>query len=80
MQPQAEYVEKTQPTREEHWKYRQRWPHSHCCVTEPYLGEYLFVSDLGLDTLFVYEVRGTAVIAGPALVYRGSSAPLPQSS
>lgn len=56
MQPQAEYVEKACPTREEHWKYRQRWPHSHCCVTEPYRGEHMFVSDLGLDKIFVYEL------------------------
>uniref|UniRef100_A0A7S0MPP9 6-phosphogluconolactonase n=1 Tax=Pyramimonas obovata TaxID=1411642 RepID=A0A7S0MPP9_9CHLO len=56
MQPQAEYVERERPTREEHWKYRQRWPHSHCCVTEPYRGEYLFVSDLGLDQVFIYEL------------------------
>ena len=62
MQPQADYVEKAQPTREEHWKYRQRWPHSHCCVTEPYGGESLFVTDLGLDKVFVYEVRRVASI------------------
>lgn len=60
MQPQADYVEKAQPTREEHWKYRQRWPHSHCCVTEPYGGESLFVTDLGLDKVFVYELDSSA--------------------
>lgn len=32
----AKYVESNQPKREEHWAYRQRWPHSHCMVTEPY--------------------------------------------
>ncbi len=23
-------------TREEHWRFRQRWPHSYCVVQEPY--------------------------------------------
>lgn len=57
MQPAAEYVQRAQPSREEHWTFRQRWPHSHCCVTEPYQHKTLFVTDLGLDTVFAYQVR-----------------------
>ena len=60
MQPEAKYVDETRPTREEHWKYRQRWPHSHCCVTEPYAGLVHFVVDLGLDRLFAYRVDATS--------------------
>lgn len=56
MQPGASYVENNRPTREEHWQYRQRWPHSHCIVTEPYASRLHFVSDLGLDKVFVYRV------------------------
>jgi len=56
MQPAAEYVQRAQPSREEHWTFRQRWPHSHCCVTEPYQHKTLFVTDLGLDTVFAYQV------------------------
>jgi 6-phosphogluconolactonase (cycloisomerase 2 family) len=45
-------------TREEHWRFRQRWPHSHCCVQEPYTRRHaLFVTDLGLDRVDVYEAR-----------------------
>jgi 6-phosphogluconolactonase len=44
-------------TREEHWRFRQRWPHSHCCVQEPYTRRHqLFITDLGLDSVHVYEV------------------------
>lgn len=56
MQPGASYVESNRPTREEHWQYRQRWPHSHCIVTEPYTHRLHFVTDLGLDKVFVYRV------------------------
>jgi len=56
MQPGAEYVEKNNPTREEHWKYRQRWPHTHCMVTEPYARDTSFVIDLGTDTILSYKV------------------------
>ncbi|KAK3234236.1 hypothetical protein CYMTET_55501 [Cymbomonas tetramitiformis] len=56
MQPDAKYVEDNQPTREEHWKHRQRWPHSHCAVTEPYTQAYTFVTDLGQDKVFCYKV------------------------
>jgi len=55
MQPGAQYVIDNKPGRDEHWCYRQRWPHSHCCVTEPYSKRYSFVTDLGLDSVFVYE-------------------------
>ena len=45
-------------TREEHWRFRQRWPHSHCCVLEPYTRRHqLFITDLGLDSVHVYEAR-----------------------
>lgn len=56
MQPGAEYVEKNQPTREEHWKFRQRWPHTHCMVTEPYTRDTDFVIDLGVDQVLQYRV------------------------
>jgi 6-phosphogluconolactonase len=55
-QPEAQYCQTHNPTREEHWTYRQRWPHSHCCVTEPYSQQTLFVCDLGLDRIFAYEL------------------------
>lgn len=55
-QPEAEYCQTHNPTREEHWTYRQRWPHSHCCVTEPYTQQTLYVCDLGLDRIFAYEL------------------------
>lgn len=42
-------------TREEHWMYRQKWPHPHCCVEEPYLKRYIFVCDLGLDQIMVFD-------------------------
>ena len=68
MQPAARYVDERRPSREEHWKYRQRWPHSHCCVTEPYSGRIHFVVDLGLDRVFCYRVDS----AGGSLVHKGS--------
>ena len=68
MQPEAKYVDETSPTREEHWKFRQRWPHSHCCVTEPYTGRVHFVVDLGLDRIFAYRVDA----ASGELVPKGS--------
>ena len=65
-QPGASYVDTHSPDRTEHWKYRQRWPHSHCCVTEPYSRRYHFVVDLGLDTIFVYELAPPAADGAPA--------------
>lgn len=59
MQPGAEYVEKNNPTREEHWKFRQRWPHTHCMVTEPYKKQTEFVIDLGVDQILMYHVEET---------------------
>jgi len=56
IQPGAEYVEKNNPTREEHWKFRQRWPHTHCMVTEPYSQQTEFVIDLGVDQILQYQV------------------------
>jgi 6-phosphogluconolactonase len=60
MQPGAAYVDTQRPTREEHWTYRQRWPHSHCCVTEPYTQQHMFVTDLGLDKVFAYNLDAEA--------------------
>eukprot|EP00227_Mantoniella_beaufortii_P018300 CAMPEP_0197577186 /NCGR_PEP_ID=MMETSP1326-20131121/1905_1 /TAXON_ID=1155430 /ORGANISM="Genus nov. species nov., Strain RCC2288" /LENGTH=445 /DNA_ID=CAMNT_0043140211 /DNA_START=98 /DNA_END=1435 /DNA_ORIENTATION=+ len=74
MQPAASYVDETKPTREEHWKFRQRWPHSHCCVTEPYSGRVHFVVDLGLDRVFAYRVdakEGSLVLKGSVQLPRG---------
>jgi 6-phosphogluconolactonase len=65
MQPGAEYVAAQQPTREEHWTYRQRWPHSHCCVTEPYTQQLMFVTDLGLDKVFAYTLDAAAGCLSP---------------
>lgn len=56
MQPKAKYVEEAKPNRDEHWQFRQRWPHSHCVVTEPYDRRLHFVTDLGLDKVFCYEL------------------------
>lgn len=54
--PGAEYVAEKNPDRVEHWKYRQRWPHTHCAVTAP-LGEgRMFVCDLGRDKVLHYTV------------------------
>ena len=74
MQPDAKYVEDACPNREEHWKFRQRWPHSHCCVTEPYLGVVHFVVDLGLDRVFADRVdarKGTLVPKGSVRLPKG---------
>jgi len=50
--PGAEYVDEHNPGRVEHWQYRQRWPHTHCAVTEPYTGRgTMFVCDLGRDCI-----------------------------
>jgi 6-phosphogluconolactonase len=64
-QPGADYVDRVKPTREEHWKFRQRWPHSHCCVTEPYAGLVHFVVDLGLDKVFTYRVNSKTGVLVP---------------
>lgn len=65
-QPGAAYVDTHKPDRTEHWKFRQRWPHSHCCVTEPYTRRYHFVVDLGLDSIFVYELAPPGADGAPA--------------
>ena len=70
-QPGADYVDRTKPTREEHWKFRQRWPHSHCCVTEPYAGLVHFVVDLGLDKVFTYRVNSKTGMLVPKEIYVG---------
>jgi len=50
----AAYCATHSPTREEHWAYRQRWPHAHCVVTEPYVAQTHFVVDLGEDCIYHY--------------------------
>jgi 6-phosphogluconolactonase len=45
-----------QPTREVHWRYRQKWPHAHCVVQEPYSRSLLFTTDLGLDCCHVWRL------------------------
>ncbi|KAH8070970.1 lactonase [Aureococcus anophagefferens] len=52
----SSYCVSTKPSREEHWTYRQRWPHAHCCVTEPYEKNFHFVVDLGEDAVYHYEM------------------------
>mmetsp|Transcript_82254 Transcript_82254/g.199412 ORF Transcript_82254/g.199412 Transcript_82254/m.199412 type:complete len:393 (+) Transcript_82254:116-1294(+) len=52
----AEYVDRCNPTREEHWAHRQRWPHMHCAVTEPYQQRSIFVPDLGLDQILCFTL------------------------
>lgn len=52
----AEYVKANSPGREEHWAFRQRWPHSHCIVQEPYDRKYYAVTDLGLDRIFLHTL------------------------
>mmetsp|Transcript_49354 Transcript_49354/g.100765 ORF Transcript_49354/g.100765 Transcript_49354/m.100765 type:complete len:430 (-) Transcript_49354:440-1729(-) len=61
--PGAEYVENNNPDRAEHWEYRQRWPHAHCAVTEPYSDKQgrIYVCDLGKDSVVEYELDGTAL-------------------
>ena len=59
MQPGASYVAEKCPDRLEHWTYRQRWPHSHCAVIEPYSRQTIFVTDLGQDKIFYYHVSVT---------------------
>ena len=73
MQPGAKYVDDTKPTREEHWEFRQRWPHSHCIVTEPYHNMLHFVVDLGLDRIFAYRVgEPSTLAAAPQFVCKAS--------
>ena len=74
MRPEAAYVDDAKPTREEHWKYRQKWAHSHCVVTEPYFGLVHFVVDLGLDRVFAYRVdaqKGALVQKGVIALPKG---------
>eukprot|EP00668_Euglena_longa_P004111 GGOE01004820.1.p1 GENE.GGOE01004820.1~~GGOE01004820.1.p1 ORF type:complete len:404 (+),score=99.98 GGOE01004820.1:21-1232(+) len=54
--PGAEYVEEKNPDRVEHWKYRQRWPHTHCAVTAPNTSDRMFICDLGRDKVLHYVV------------------------
>lgn len=67
--PDTSYVEQNNPDREEHWRYRQRWAHTHCAVTAPHYAEfsgdaqeYRFVCDLGRDMMLVYGVSEDRLI------------------
>ena len=65
--PEAEYVEHAKPSMEEHWRFRQRWAHTHCVVTEPYERRLHFVVDLGLDKIFIYHVDSMQCVSEVAL-------------
>jgi len=58
MQPGASYVFESSPDRNEHWTHRQRWPHTHCFVSEPYSGaaRVHLVPDLGRDVVWAYAL------------------------
>jgi len=60
MQPGAQYVFDKNPDRVEHWTHRQRWPHTHCFVTEPYNKRFHFVPDLGVDKVSSWRERRCA--------------------
>lgn len=56
-EPAAEqFFTTAQPTREVHWRYRQKWPHAHCVVQEPYSQQLLFTTDLGLDCCHCWDL------------------------
>lgn len=61
--PEADYVEHAKPSMEEHWRFRQRWAHTHCVVTEPYERRLHFVVDLGLDKIFIYNVESMQCVS-----------------
>jgi 6-phosphogluconolactonase len=56
LQPEASYVFQNNPDRVEHWTHRQRWPHTHCFVTEPYNKQVSLVCDLGKDIMWAYRI------------------------
>lgn len=61
--PGSEYVDTHNPDRTEHWQYRQRWPHTHCAVTEPYTGKgVMFVCDLGRDCIVQLEAGPSGLV------------------
>jgi 6-phosphogluconolactonase (cycloisomerase 2 family) len=69
MQPGAQYVFDEVPDRVEHWAHRQKWPHTHCFVSEPcYPGggggggpsAVHLVPDLGADVVWAYRLTGAA--------------------
>ncbi len=62
MQPGANYVFRNNPDRVEHWTHRQRWPHTHCFVTEPYERRYHFVPDLGQDIIWCYKIEASKLV------------------
>ncbi|KAJ1457708.1 Lactonase, 7-bladed beta-propeller-domain-containing protein [Pelagophyceae sp. CCMP2097] len=70
----ADYCETHKPTREEHWAFRQRWPHAHCVVTEPYDEQVHFVVDLGEDAIYHYgfdAALGQMLCRGATQLARG---------
>ena len=73
MQPAANYVFKNNPDRVEHWTHRQRWPHTHCFVTEPYERAHHFVPDLGQDIIWCYKVEASKklVLVGGVQLEKG---------
>lgn len=73
MQPGANYVFKNNPDRVEHWTHRQRWPHTHCFVTEPYERTHHFVPDLGQDIIWCYKIEASKklVLVGGAQLEKG---------
>ncbi len=70
----SSYCATHKPSREEHWKYRQRWPHAHCVVTEPYAQQTHFVVDLGEDAVYHYgfdDAVGRLTCQGATRLERG---------
>jgi len=70
----SSYCATQNPSREEHWKYRQRWPHAHCVVTEPYAQKTHFVVDLGEDAVYHYgfdDAVGRLTCRGSTRLERG---------
>jgi len=68
------YCADANPSREEHWRYRQRWPHAHCVVTEPYAKQVHFVVDLGEDAIYHYgfdDAAGRLACRGATRLARG---------
>lgn len=55
--PGSQYVNDNNPDKYEHWQFRQRWPHTHCFVTEPYQNKYHFVADLGRDMILCFTIK-----------------------
>lgn len=73
LQDTSDYVKNNNPTREQHWAYRQLWSHSHCIVTEPYENNLLFIVDLGRDIISFYEKLGKSLfLRGDIILEKGT--------